>query len=85
MLPNNRNIRKPAITAQPHFLLSPSFLLVNLISESEDSTESVLPWPVPSVWRLHFLCIFTYKYSNKLFKDTVNPFQISNRNALGKL
>lgn len=38
---NSINISRPAITAQPHFWLSPNFRRVNRISESDDITESV--------------------------------------------
>ena len=41
--PATRSItRKPAITIQPHRWLSPSFFLVNRMSESEDIIDSVL-------------------------------------------
>lgn len=39
------NIKNPAITAQPHFWLSPNFRLVNRISESVERTDSDRPLP----------------------------------------
>lgn len=55
---NNMNMRTPAITAHPHFCVSPNFRLVNRISESDDITESVFLSLRADGLRVHFFGIF---------------------------
>lgn len=63
---NSMNMSKPAITAHPHFCVSPNFRRVNRISESDDITESVFLSLRADGWRAHFFDTFIYRKINKM-------------------
>lgn len=58
-------MRKPAITAHPHFCPSPNFRLVKRISESDDITESVFLSLRDDGLRVHFLGTFIWRRRKK--------------------